>query len=345
MRMEDMREDIKSRSEKIYSEIYNDIKHIKNKEVDQKMLIFKIDDSDEINGRAECTRRKDHIVINQGIIYQFLSYFKEVNNYYVTLILQRVMPGEEKNRIAQMSMEGIIYEGNNAKLFDSKDIVSERTKLLEIFVARFILLHEMGHIFNGHCEYLKQKKGLGYLAMHEETVLSPDDALNRRTIEMDADAFAATRSFKHLLYLYANFDSQVKCPFLKPMELFLWWAFAIRSHFLLFEDTYKDTNRFVEDMPYFPNSARWWMVFNVVMDCCNLLDTDHIDIELVKDMLKKGSCEAENVFNEIRNTNYHISVLLENKNKFEHYWDQANNNWDKLVNELEIYARCPLFKG
>ena len=63
------------------------------------------------------------------------------------------------------------------------------------------------------------------------------EVLDIRTLEMDADAFAATQSMIHLSYLYDHSEKEIEIPYMEPQDIFYWWAFAIRSHFLICEDT------------------------------------------------------------------------------------------------------------
>lgn len=55
----------------------------------------------------------------------------------------------------------------------------------------FIFCHELGHIWHGHTSYISQKKH-PYISEIEAFPLSNEESLDRRTLEMDADAFAAT---------------------------------------------------------------------------------------------------------------------------------------------------------
>ena len=51
---------------------------------------------------------------------------------------------------------------------DAIGIVDGKAKLLEIFVSRFIILHELGHILNGHCKLLASKDnltGMNYICL------------------------------------------------------------------------------------------------------------------------------------------------------------------------------------
>ena len=344
MNVEKMCQDLTSRSQMIYSEIYMQLRE-NGVEADKKELSFKIIDSIDINGRSWCSKKRDNIVICKGVISEFLLYFSEVNNYYVQQVLHKIMPTQQKEEISKMSIEGILYDAGNPTIFDSKNIVDERTNLMEIFVSRFILLHEMGHIFDGHYEYLKLKdESLNYLSMFPQNESDCKNALCIRTLEMDADAFAVTRSFYHLLFLFMNFTSQVNCKFLKPIDLFLWWSFAIRSHFLLLEDKHKDTNKFSEEMVCFPSNIRWLMVHNVFGELVNTLDDTKIDREKVWTLMLIGAQEADNVFNAIKGTNYHIEKQFKVNEELKYYLDQANNKWKEIVDELQRYARCLLFK-
>lgn len=128
------------------------------------------------------------------------------------------------------------------RIFDNRIIDDIKARMLETFISRFIFLHELGHILNGHCKLLANK-------MHDTSYFMPmyyndnnkpeneTEALDIRTLEMDADAFAATQSMIHLSYLYDHSEKEIEVPYMEPQDIFYWWAFAIRSHFLICEDT------------------------------------------------------------------------------------------------------------
>jgi len=66
----------------------------------------------------------------------------------------------------------------------------------------FIFLHELGHIWNGHTSLLNQR---GVLPFIEELSVFPDQglgSLDRQTMEMDADGFAAANIFSLGLYVH-----------------------------------------------------------------------------------------------------------------------------------------------
>ncbi|MEY9096701.1 hypothetical protein [Paenibacillus sp. RC84] len=81
-------------------------------------------------------------------------------------------------------------------------------KYLDIMHAistRLIIFHELGHIFNGHLDYYqahKTDKGLSFYMDSSRNNLPP---LESQILEMDADAFAATRLVGQLTFP-ANID-------------------------------------------------------------------------------------------------------------------------------------------
>lgn len=336
--------DLMNRATAVYAEINALIREFEKKEPDKRELVFEICDKNEINGKAWCEGIEDHIIINKGVISRFLTYFNMVNQYYVKRLLGKIMPEKEESEFDDMSIEGIIPTVGRTMTFDSKDIVRERTALLEIFVARFVLLHEMGHLFNGHCEYLsKKEEGFKYMPMYSENI-KKDCALNRRTMEMDADAFAVTRSFFHLIYLYQNFEEKVYCTFLEPMELFYLWSFAIRSHFLVCEDTFMDTNKFSTKMCHLPSSARWIMIANTFIDIAKSLNPNELNVERVQEEFMKGAIDAEKVFNTIKYTKYSFIEQLNDNEEFRYYSEEVNRNWENIVDEVEQFSRVTLFR-
>ncbi|TBE20546.1 hypothetical protein [Rhizobium ruizarguesonis] len=55
----------------------------------------------------------------------------------------------------------------------------------------FIFLHELGHLWNGHTSLVQARFGLGVLTEIEDDKKLPLSAIDRQTLEMDADCFAA----------------------------------------------------------------------------------------------------------------------------------------------------------
>ncbi len=171
-------------------------------------------------------------------------------------------------------------------------------------------------------------------------------ALDIRIMEMDAEMFAVTQSILHLLFLHRNFNSQVQCEGIKPMDLFYWWAFAIRSHFLLCGDRLADTNRYSEDMKHLPSNARWGMIVNTVVEIIeNVINPTVLNTSEACGKFFRGAKEAEVVFNELKFTSYSFYDELYENGQYKHYYNQVNTNWKKIVKELKAYSRCPLFEG
>lgn len=144
-------------------------------------------------------------------------------------------------------------------------------------------------------------------------------ALDIRTMEMDADMFAVTQSILHLLFLHRNFNSQVQCEGIKPMDLFYWWAFAIRSHFLLCGDRLADTNRYSEDMKHLPSNARWGMIVNTAVEIIeNVINPTVLNTSEACGKFFRGAKEAEVVFNELKFTSYSFYDELYENGQYKH---------------------------
>lgn len=340
--------DIKNRAIDVYEGIYTLLDEAGHK-VDKRKLIFEIRDDEEINGRAWCANNEDHIEINKGVIRIYAEYFLEVNNYFVNKELEKITSAEDEELLKSMTYEAILFDDGKVNIIDSKEVVKDRTKLLEIFVSRFILLHECGHVFNGHCNYLSDfyKENYFIQMRYRDDDVTCDGkrnrALDNRTLEMDADMFATTQSIYHLLFLYSCFDEQVKCTGMKPMELFYWWAFAIRSHFLICEDRFMDTHKYSDEMFHLPSNARWGMIADTVVSLIhNNINSKVMDIKAIEIMFFYGAMSAEKIFNELKYSKYSWMDELKDNEKYFYYKAEVNTHWKELINSLRIYSRCPL---
>lgn len=339
--------DITDRANKIYNNFQDQIKvHMPYKWYSSS-LEFKIKDDERINGRSWCEKDKDHIEINRGVIELYYSYFTKVMEQDRIDFLRTFYVGEEDDKLREISLEGISRKKGNYEIYDSKFIEDEQAQLLEIFVSRFIILHELGHILNGHCKLSANKlnvKGIKFIPLYyyeNEKLLSESDALDIRTMEMDADAFAATQSIVHLIFLYLNFDREVKIN-MNPQDIFYWWSFAVRSHFLTCEDKFMD-NTYYKKMTHLPSNARWTLIYGSIM---NVIDgyKFKMESETFKILVTKGAIDAETKFNRIKHSYYNWEKEISNNVEYINYSNEVNENWKRLKAELQKYARLPLFE-
>jgi len=86
---------------------------------------------------------------------------------------------------------------------------------------QLILFHELGHVFNGHLDYLAKEKNTLTLFESDSENLGCKEALMRQALEWNADEFAAT----HLMPFYeidSNCDSvYIKHPFIGSWLIFV----------------------------------------------------------------------------------------------------------------------------
>lgn len=220
-----------------------------------------------------------------------------------------------------------------------------------IFAIRFIFTHEMGHIMNGHTRYLNTVYMNPKIKMRIES--SVDDSkycLDRRTMEMDADAAAITSSFDNVAILYKyHYMEQPISLLRKKEEIFSIWSFSIAAIFMLFEtnsESEYDSNGF-----YLPNEARFIMVMNAAYEMAQLYVKHDIVPELeinkveIFDSILYGVKECERFFQIIYNKSFLWSDKILNPDEFyKYYSSEVLENWDNgLKNKLEKYSRVPLY--
>ena len=174
-----------------------------------------------------------------------------------------------------------------------------------------------------------------------EKFLDEKSALDIRTLEMDADAFAATQSIVHVLYLYKNFESQVKIR-MEPKDIFYWWSFAVRSHFLMCEDQFMD-NAYYKTMTHLPSSARWSLIYLSALEVIGSCDMIEQEKKEFKELIIKGALNAEVKFNNIKFSMYSWIKEIDSNMQYVSYRDEINSNWVKIKTQLKKYSRLPLF--
>lgn len=121
---------------------------------------------------------------------------------------------------------------------------------------KFVIFHELGHIYNGHLKYLyeknKNEKSSLCLITEENKEISP---LFSQCLEMDADSFAATQ----LLSLITFNDYVTEKKDIIKAKAHAFYMFYITSGILFFElginNNDKDTKS-LNDLYYLPTKVR-----------------------------------------------------------------------------------------
>lgn len=311
---------------------------------------FKIEPNSEINGKSWCEQTTDYVEINQGVIDIYYKYFTEVMQLRKNEFLSAILLDKDEAEINDMSFEAIVYRNNKIEIIDSKSNDNSMTQLLVIFVSRFILMHELGHLFNGHCKYLAQfnKNEFNYIPMYYDgnyDLNNKISALDVRTMEMDADAFATTQAFMHISSLYNNFSTEVQIQNMQPMDLYFWWAFAIRSHYILCEDRFAD-NHYYPTMKYLPSCARWSLVWGSVDAILESNPSyNRFNKKRVYNELLNGALCAESMFNQLKYTSYNWVNQINGNDLFIQYADEVKTHWKSLREHLDPYSRLYLYKN
>jgi hypothetical protein len=351
-------EDIKSRAQEIYEQYKYLMKEVLKRDpnsLDSQLKLYLKDDMN-LGGKAWSKNNIDNIQINKGVIDNFFDYFYDFTKKRSEDFLNMLPFLVEDIESEEVSYEGIVYDNNGkAKVIDSKVIDLNLASLLNIFVARFIVTHELGHLFNGHCRYLNSKDGgsVKYIPIFYNDIdenISIISALDWRTLEMDADAFAVTDNFRNLVVLYSLFEEKVDSRLnIQPIDLFYWWSFAIRSNFLLMQNILND-NEYKENMTHLPSVARWNLIINSIDGILNSgmykikYRTGDSREKIMKTIID-GSMYAEKYFNEKFFTEYSWITEISKNTDYYEYITEINRNWKNIGSKLRCFSRLPLYNS
>ena len=320
---------------------------------DLKKLEFNFHDDSSVNACADYDEKGDYdfLTINTGTIAEIVAKIK-------TAFAQRNIlcnfgsANEEKNAI--YTGEHIFRNNKHEIVFSTHDaIVDPCREKLSFYVAllaiRFIFAHEVGHIVNGHTRlmndlYMNSKI---YMRMEKSNNVV-QYCLDRRTLEMDADAAAATNSIDNILMIY---DQEKKG--LEDMQIFSiedlleLWGFSVVCVFLIFESGCKTS--YDSKSYYLPNDARYILAIDAARQTLlsynrNKLMSYTVDVNNYDNAVVKGLIEAEKLFQLFSEDLTFSKSFMKNCDKFMFFSNEVNNNWDNNLRlRLEQYSRTVLF--
>ncbi|MCY7456067.1 hypothetical protein [Bacillus altitudinis] len=344
--------DIEKRAQTIYEGYQYIMKSslTKDMSISKTQLNFFLRNDRRLGGKAWCKNNIDYIEINTGVIDNFFDYFYDFAEKLNQKFIKNLPFKRDENKGDDGSYSLLLQDENNGGIILNNETIDYNlASLLTVFVSRFILTHELGHLLNGHCKYLNDNNDINYIPMYyinnRTNNISP---LDIRTMEMDADAFAATDSFRNLLILYNNFEEKVDAALMiKPIDLFFWWSFAIRSNFLISQRILND-EEYTPDRTHLPSVARFVLIlFSII----NSVDSGIYKINyrsgdseegLLKNIID-GAFYAEKNYNSNFYTDYAMTETMENE-KYTNAVLEMQMNWDNLRNKLISFSRLPLYK-
>ncbi|MGO5020896.1 hypothetical protein ACTQ32_13190 [Roseburia faecis] len=318
-------------------------------QVEKYNFSFNFSDENEMNAWTSLLDNgSDYLVVNVGTLIELFSLTKTTFGQKDCFESIGIAKNENNSGV-----KGFFDEKNCNLYFTGtpKDSVRERASTCAaLFAFRFIGTHELGHILNGHTSYLKKMYMNSKIGMRNEKITRCDAyCLDRRTLEMDADAAAATASIDNVIMLYHNeFDEFLSTLFKKKEEIFGLWSFAICSVFMLFESLM--TTTYNKNGYYLPNKARFYMAMGSAYETAK----EYVNYDIVpelkenKAMIVKevfyGIEQAEKIFLKKGFAFSWIKDFFEESELYIEYSDEVLCNWDNnLENKLEKYARTPLY--
>lgn len=318
-------------------------------------LSFYYDSDTFFNAYTYTKGTNDYMCMYVGTILNAFAHIKSVF-CSSSFLLNFGNPNFEKNN----HVSGKFDITQKQLLFTADPIDPIRQELstyTALMMIRYIYGHELGHILNGHTSYISNLYAVPKLEMICKKLLSnfseklqEQYALDRRTLEMDADSFAASMSIDNIIMLYIQQNENPHFFNLlnDSCDIFTLWSFAIHSIFLLFE--YHSASSYNSLSFYLPNEAREILSLSSSLNALNdyikhnIFECSNTLYQKIISKIFDGINEAENYFNSIYYTNYHFIQNTNNNPIYSRFADEVLTHWnDKLYPRLKKYARVPLY--
>lgn len=210
-----------------------------------------------INANVDCIVREDTVLdkinIHLGTIY------KNYSTMYKLVSLCNVLKKEKSEFINNNPSERIAiklnYKFDEFQTYELPIILPNNSDILladlmSMISIKFVILHELGHLYNGHVALHKVSTNAKYKELYM-TFQGVDSSLTRidyQTMEMDADAFAMTNLIDHIVEVWnSNKNFFTYCPTFSDLMYLI--TFTLNILFLLIKDensqifSSKDTNQ------------------------------------------------------------------------------------------------------
>lgn len=216
---------------------------------DIKELNFTYTWNDQVNAGA-LEGEYDKITVNEGTIMKIYGFFYRLVN--------RVSPfpplsGELKphvlieNKVTFDNPQFPHISISDELVLSDDPRRNNLAEFLSMFAIKWIIAHEIGHVYNGHTKYyLETRRKINQLNPINDCEELKQCYLDLQTMEMDADTFASNRIIEEALALQNTCKSLVDLE--NPSDFLKLPIFAIHGVFYIFRN-YRTKNSFNEEHP------------------------------------------------------------------------------------------------
>lgn len=310
-----------------------------------------IDFIDSLSFNACAFKEQDiyFIGINVGAIRTLHAFF----NYLLSFPDVLDFVGDNTKEISP-----VLMKSDDFKLFvKPKDKIREiYAKGLFVFAVRFLIIHELAHILNGHLDLKKNEQGIPFMSeVSSDSEIESDNNfyLNSQTLEYDADCYAANICIKIIIASFKSPESintDIK-PFFESLEeaLFL-WSFSSYSIFRLLGNNRKYDSKKLDKYPHpYPGFRQFW-IYSMVETIIEGTEYSHL-IEKIIDKSNNSILEFEKAIQIFNACPVKIS-FLDDINGFPikeaasseglNHMLKVENNWNVLRPLLEPFSTAGL---
>lgn len=287
---------------------------------------FDVAPSNSIGGISIYDGKKYLVEVNYGV-------FNKIFKIYSTLLHRN-----NENFYQKVSLE---------KTFDDKKANGYWTFLTEVSL-KFVIFHELGHILNGHLKYMYDKKmgNVNLNLVNEE--IDELEPLFSQTLEMNADAFAATQCLAMMTFPETIDNFNERYPEIIKGKIHAFYIFYIASG-ILFSELGMSTPREskpLDELYYLPLRTR----FDTMIRCSTsaylkLNPEEPIDSEILNhELLRAMASNTELYHSMLRIAEGNSELNFDVKNNLEEISQEYISHADKLFKYWSDVVREPLSK-
>lgn len=315
-------------------------------------LRFYYENSNEINGSAQYDfdNQCDLLSINVGTLGElykvFIVYMCNPN------VLKHIGDSGKEEKIDTRDITYQFNEEERRLYFSCEPCCDTRRKAalqLYMYAVRFIIEHELGHVFDGHTMYINDKDAKFKFTLVGDQKSDNVTALDINTLEMDADAVAISCVADGMIDMYERYE---EINFIKGIidnrnEIFKLFGFSLTTLFLILETEWRKSNNEWNEETGLPPITRLFVNLEAgsryIKEYLHNNNMDECAEEFIK-LIYSGAIEAEREYNNIFNTNYNILSDCNNTYKeVLEYYISLGNKWEEIRLELNRFSRKQLY--